>query len=63
MRNRTGTTEKNRIDNSTKVVSSSIDQPVSAVKSVDKSLIEEILQNMPANSKARRKIIEKYGGY
>ena len=55
--------EKNRIDNSTKVVSSSIDQPVSAVKSVDKSLIEEILQNMPANSKARRKIIEKYGGY
>lgn len=55
--------EKNRIDNSTKVVSSSIDQPVSTVKSVDKSLIEEILQNMPANSKARRKIIEKYGGY
>ena len=55
--------EKNRIDNSTKEVSRSIDQPVSAVKSVDKSLIEEILQNMPANSKARRKIIEKYGGY
>lgn len=54
--------EKNRIDNSNIVVSSSIDQPVTEVKSVDKSLITEILLNLPANSKMRKKIIEKYGG-
>ena len=38
------------------------DEIIKAVESVNKSLITDILINLPANSKIRQKIIEKYGG-
>ena len=53
--------DKIKIDISTKVVSSSIDYQ--AVDNVDKKLIDDILYHLPTNSKIRKKIIEKYGGY
>ena len=54
--------DKNSKDNSTNVVSSSIDCQDNTVESVNKSLITDILINLAANSKIRQKIIEKYGG-
>lgn len=54
--------DKISINTNTNIVSSSNDYSSKTVESVDKSLLNEILTNLPANSKARKKIIAKYGG-
>ena len=55
--------DKIRLDTTTKLDSSNKDNSTfKTVESVDKTLINEILKNLPPNSKTRKKIIEKYGG-
>lgn len=55
--------EKNSKHTTTKLDSSSnTDFNTKTVDNVDKTLLSEILKNLPPSSKARKKILEKYGG-
>lgn len=53
---------KNRITTTTLDSSSKDDCEPLTVQNVDKSIVDEVLRNLPANSKERKKIIAKYGG-
>lgn len=54
--------DKIRLDTTNKLDSNKDNSTFKTVESVDKTLINEILKNLPPNSKIRKKIIEKYGG-
>ena len=53
---------KNRFNTTNEDSSIKDDFKPVTVQNVDKSLINEIIQNLPPRSQARKKIVEKYGG-